>query len=445
MYSYFTSTPLFGGLSILGLVALTGGSALLLSAPPLVGASGGPSRMSLGLETLVTLLPVLGLLCFAFAASPMPTILERFAVSRHADLLPRGRLTLVASAFGTVTLLALLASVVTSIYFLRTPFPPATAFARALPVSLLTYTALYVVLWMIARSRTATGKLVGFAGVVATLVVPLRYIAVPSTSLAGPWLAAIVAWTSIAAAFICAPRLRHVVGRRRHALSQCFGASTYRGGGEVDFLIGTAGPWPFALGQALPVALSAYYLRDYAPLAAEAPANPWLFFMTILSVLSGGLASVAAARSRALWLRARWTRAQLFARVEAAHWRHNACSIGVLLVLLVAVGTYLDQPARMLAFGLGLLVLGSTLSTYLGLMVTTAVGWRMALLAVATMLALMTTSIYAARPSTPAAVLFALELALAVVALGFRGWALRRWSNLDWLRCRPEAAKRATA
>jgi hypothetical protein len=304
MYSYFTSTPLFGGLSIAGLVALAGGSALVLSVPPLVASSGGLARMSLGLETLVTLAPVLGLLCFAFGASPMPTILERLVTSRYADVLPGCRVKLVASAFGTVTLLALLASVVTTIYFVRPRFPRATALARGLRVSLLTYTTLYVVLWMVARSRTATGKLVGFAGVVATLVVPLRYIAVPSTPLAGAWLAAIIVWTLITAVFLFEPRVRHVLAGPRHTLAQRFAASAYRGGSEVAFMIGTARPWPFALGQAIPVVLSAYYLRDYSPLAAEAPANPWLFFMTILSVLSGGMASAAAARGRALWLRA---------------------------------------------------------------------------------------------------------------------------------------------
>jgi hypothetical protein len=63
---------------------------------------------------------------------------------------------------------------------------------------------------------------------------------------------------------------------------------------------------------------------------ADAP-SIWLFYLTIFSALSGAITSLAATRSRALWLRAHWTRGELFARVEAAFWRHNSYALGVLL------------------------------------------------------------------------------------------------------------------
>jgi hypothetical protein len=173
--------------------------------------------------------------------------------------------------------------------------------------------------------------------------------------------------------------------------------------------------------------------------------SPWLFFLTILSVLSGAVASVAATRGRRLWLRAHWTRAELFRRVEDAFWRHNSYALGVLLVMLVAVGTYFYLPTRVLAFGIGLLMLGTALSTYVGLMVTARSGWIDAAVAVATMLALMLVAIYASAPSTPTVKIVAFETALAAAALVLRQVARRRWTNLDWMLCRADASVRASA
>ncbi len=73
--------------------------------------------------------------------------------------------------------------------------------------------------------------------------------------------------------------------------------------------------------------------------------------------------------------------------------------LGVLLVALVAVGSWLELPTKMLAFGLGLLMLGTALSTYLGLIVTASIGWTECVLAAATMIALMMASTYTASPS----------------------------------------------
>ena len=119
--------------------------------------------------------------------------------------------------------------------------------------------------------------------------------------------------------------------------------------------------------------------------------------MTILSVLAGAMASLAATRSRSLWLRAHWTRAELFARVEGALWRHNSYTIGVLLMRSWPRRPFV-VPTKALAFGLGLVMLGTTLSTYLGLMITATIGWTQTVLAVAAIAGLLATALYAARP-----------------------------------------------
>jgi hypothetical protein len=151
------------------------------------------------------------------------------------------------------------------------------------------------------------------------------------------------------------------------------------------------------------------------------------------------------APSRALWLRARWTRAELFRHVEDSFWRYNCYTLGVLLLLLVAIGDWLALPTRVLAFGMGLLALGVALSTYLGLIVTARVAWRDAVLAVAAMLALMATAVYVTAPTTATASIIALEAGLAAFALFVRQVARRRWSRLDWMLCRPEQLVRASA
>jgi hypothetical protein len=317
-------------------------------------------------------------------------------------------------------------------------------FERAFVVSLLTVSLLYVVLWFTGRTGSAIGLLVGSLVAIATLVLPIGFIGWPSRSLGPYWIACALLWSLFAAGFLLAPRLKGALGRFKQKLTGRLAGASYNGGGEIDFLIGTARPWALAVGQVVPIVLATYFLNGFAREMAPSAPSPWLFFLTILSILAGAVASVAATRSRGLWLRAHWTRAELFRRVEDAFWRHNSYSLGVLLVMLVAVGTYFYLPTGMLAFGMGLLMLGTALSTYLGLMITARIGWIDAALAVATMLALMTVALYTSAPATPIAEIVALEVALAAVALVFRHVARRRWSDLDWMLCRADANVRAS-
>jgi hypothetical protein len=442
IWTFFAGTPLLRAVTACGVVAAAAGSLALLYLPPLVGGQGLPSRLSVAQEGFVMLLPVAGILSIAFGAALMPTMAARLATSHYLCVLPHARIRLLGSVFGTVVLVAVLASATGSVYYFRTAVPVDLVFQRAFTVSLLSYTILYGVLWLMGRSASAVGKLVGTAALIATMALPLRFITIPSTSLVGPWIACVLLWAALATAFLLAPQLKSALGCAKHALAQRFGSS-YNGGGEIDFLIGTANPWLLAVGQIAPILIAAYYVGGYQPLAAEAPPNPWLFFMTILSVLCGATASLAATRSRALWLRTQCTRAELFARVERAFWRYNSYALGTLLVMLVVVGKYLALPTSTIAFGLGLLALATALSTYLGLTITSTIGWIQAGAAALTMLGLMTVAIYASSPATSVTTIIALELALAVLAVIFRQLARRRWNGLDWMLCRPEARTRA--
>jgi len=442
VYTSFTGTPLLRVITPIGLLLGVGGSALLLYLPPLTGGTGNPSSMSLALESFFFLLPIAGLFCFTFGGSLLPALFARFASSHYLYVLPHGRTKLLVSALAAVALPSLFAAGIVTMYYYRMPFALDLVFERALAVSFVTISFLHVVLWLTAKSG-AIGLLIGAFVMVATLLLPLRFIAVPSTSLTVPWTACVLLWSAFAAGFLLAPRLKAPVGRLRHALAGLTGSS-YRGGGEIDFLVGTAQPWTLAAGQAVPIVLGTYLL---GALGITEPAAPtaWMFFLTIVSVTTGAVASLAATRGRALWLRARWTRAALFRHVEDAFWRYNCYTLGALLLLLVALGEWLGVSTRVLAFGMGLLALGTTLSTYIGLIVTARIGWRDAALAVVVILALMRTAVYASSSSTPTSTIVAYELALAALALIVREIARRRWSRLDWMLCRPDTVVRASA
>lgn len=436
MLTYFTGTPLLRGFTLLGVIGIVGGASALLYLPPLVGGQGGPSRFSLAQETFFTLVPVAGVLGVVFGASLLPTLFARLASSHALYVLPHGRVKLLVSAFLTLALVALTTAGTTIVYYVRTPLALDVVFQRAFAVSLSTCSLLYVVLWLTgksSKSQTAFGLLVGALVTIATLLLPLRFIVLPSRSLVGPWVGLAALWSLFTAAFLLAPRLKRSTGWLKQEVAARIAGASYDGGGEVDYLIGTAHPWVLALGQLVPIAIACYFLRGF-----DSAPNPWLFFVTIISVLVGAIASMAATRGRRLWLRAHWTRVELFRRVEDAFWRHNSYALGVLLVMLVAIGTYLGLPTKMLAFGMGLVVLGTALSTYLGFMITARVGWGDALLAVATMLALMTGAYYVSRPATSATVIVAFEALLVALAWAFRQFAWHRWKHLDWMLCRAE-------
>ena len=439
IFTYFTGTVLLRLITSIGLVAGIGGSALYLYLPPLTGGSGGPSRFSLAAESVFFLLPVAGTVCFVFGAALLPALFARLAASHYLYVLPYGRTKLLASAFATVALIALFAACIVTMYYYKTPLALDLVFERAIAVSFVTASFLYVVLWLTGKSGSPIGLLVGSFVAIVALVLPVRFITFPSSSLAVPWTLCALLWAAFAVGFLLAPRLKAPSGRLRHTLAGLTGTS-YRGGGEIDFMIGTARPWTLAAGQIVPIVIATYFMSAFAMLTPL-----WVFFLTIVSVTSGAVAGLAATRSRALWLRARWTRAELFANVEGSFWRFNCYTLGVLLLLLVGIGDSLAIPTRVLAFGMGLLALGSALSTYIGLMVTARIGWADTVLAVVAMLALMATAIYASSPvtATPTTTIVAFEAGVAALAVIIREIARRRWSRLDWMLCRPDTQVRA--
>jgi hypothetical protein len=448
MLVYFVGTPLRRGLSLLGAAATVIGIAALLYLPPLVAQWGQQSQFSLAVEAFLTLLPLIGVTLLLFGGSLMPAAVSHFASSHYAYVLPHGRIKLLASALVMVVLLAAISSGASIAYYINTGMPFETLTSRMWVATFLTYTLVYLVLWLVGQSQSALAVIGASLLVVPALLMPLRLMN-PLIPLRWAAIPAIALWIAIAAALLFASRMKVLAARTRRALRRreaAAFAAQYEGGNEIDLMVGTSRPWVLALGQVVPIVVATYFIgRMYGDVAIDTKTKVWLFYLTIFSVLSGGSASFAAARSRALWLRARWMRPELFLRVEAAFWKHNGYALGILLVTMAAVGSVFDLPIRPLAFGLALLALGTTVSTYLGLTLTRSIGWLQASVAVGSMLLLLTTAIYATDREVAAGTIATLEAALAALALVLRHVAKRRWLALDWMECRPEAAARGAS
>jgi hypothetical protein len=300
--------------------------------------------------------------------------------------------------------------------------------------TLLLYGWLYVAMWFVTDQRNIAGYLKGLIVIAVVILAPTREIRSREVSLTWNVGEIVVLWVTFAAVFLSWRRLQ----RLRLAWRAWFDRLGWLSraaqvpGREIDLLLGTANPWLLAIGQFVPIVLAAR-IGFYS-------AEVWLFYLTIFSTVAGAMAGQAAERSRGIWLRARWSRDELFQQVERSFWRHNNHVLGILLVLMVGIGSYAGLPATLLAVGLPLLVLGTTVSTYLGLMLTQGLRPLEACIAIALTLTLMAVAVLAARSTANILAVISLEIVLACVALILRRLARQRWSRLDWMLCRVDRA-----
>ena len=451
MLVYFTGTPLARALTAFGLAAVITSGGVFAIFPPFLERLGPRFAAISPSGALLLLLLAAGGTALLFGGSLMPVVVARLASSHYAYVLPHGRGKLLGSALMLVVALALAAALGSLASFdeVAMGLPPRTVFARSLAGALMTYSLLYVVLWLVGRARSPLAIIGGSLLVIATLVLPLRIVMNPQLSLFWTIVPTVALWTAVGSGLLFAARIRRAAVSLRARLQRRARdpfASAYDGGDEVELMIGTARPWLLALGQAVPIVLAAYWLGWlYGDVAVDRKVQVWLCYLTMLTMLSAGTATFTPARSRALWLRAHWTRAELFARVEAAHWKRNSYALGVLLVTMTAVGIYFGLPTRPLAFGLALLVLAATVSMYLGLTITRSLGWGITAIALGSILLLLATSLYATRPAATTATIVVLEALLAALAVALRSFAKRRWLGLDWMLSRPETVTRAAA
>jgi hypothetical protein len=383
---------------------------------------------SVAFTALLWMVPLAGILALFFSAALMPIVFGHFARGRQLHLIPFARPRLLASAIITLLLVALaFAGVVRSLYA-SFPFDRGPVFTRAATGAVLTTCPMYLLVWLISRSKGTLNTLAGAMLVIPCLAMPFYFIQIPPPPLLIPLAIGGIAIGAGGWAFLAAPQwgrwMASSLSRKAPKSRRPVGAALAPGN-QIALMVGVARPWQLSLGLVFPVAVAALFVRT---------ANIWLCYFMLCSVICGGISSLSVPRSRSLWLRGPWSRGRLFVELEALHWRQNAYCVSVLVVLLVVIGSYLSFPTKLLAMGVPLLLLGAASGTYLGLMMTRSIGWLDASCAIGAMSLMLATALYAA--TLPVIVLMSVDAALIALPLTFRYLAQRRWAELDWMLCR---------
>ena len=305
-------------------------------------------------------------------------------------------------------------------------------------------------MWFLTSQRNMAGLFKGLLVITLVIFAPARDIRDLTVTLSWNLQQIAVIWIVFGAGFLLWPRFKAARARRNRERFAGFdralaGKTTGR---EFDVMLGTSNPWLLIAALVLPLIIATHFVREFPAV--------WLFFLTIFSVVTGALLGSGAERSRALWLRGDWSRAALFAAVERSIWRHNCHVLGALMLFTLGTGvcTFLATllktgvgcthiSATLLMTGVPLLVLGTLLSTYLGLMVTRGLRWLEIVSGAGVMLLLMVLAVLIAGERVDLVTVLAVEIGLAVLAIVLRFVARRRWTQIDWMMCRPARAMAA--
>lgn len=392
----------------------------------------------------VLALAVPGLIVFFCGTSLMPSTLARLAGSHAARIMPGARIKLLFSAILTVLLVALPAGLISPLAFVAGMSADVgqllvdpNLLRYTLVMALITYTSaciaafwLYVLMWVIGNERSVNGVSKALLIFLVLAFMPTADRESPGAMLVANLSQIPVILLLFSAGFLLWPRIRRVFAGRFQARATKSGATRELSGREVDLVLGNSQPWPLTVALLLPLVVLSR--------SDEVHASTWLFYLTIASTLSGAVTGQAPERSRALWLRGDWSRLSLFETVERSAWRHNGRVLMALFAALLAIGIYAKIPLTIVAVGGPLLILGTVLSTYLGLTLTRGVRWPESVLGVAVMLAMMSVAFLMADPEAHMPWVIGLFLALAPLAAALRRLARNRWAHLDWSECRRE-------
>lgn len=429
VWSYFMCSMLMRVLTISGLVLVAIDLYILMTQTH----SGGTLWIA-----------IFGLIFLFVGSSSMPVMFGRLASSHANRVLPGGRFKLLVSAFAVVLLVSIPVGLVSPAAFtsdmssLSELMKNPAARKYVMQLAGISFTSamifagwLYVAIWFLTSQRNLRGLFLGMLVIALLMFVPARDIGDLNVSLAWNLQQIAVVWIVFGAGFLLWPRFKagRARGRQRfEGFAHAF--ASHKGGREIDVLLGTSNPW-------LPIAGLAFALLLMIRSAGVAP-SAWLYLLTTFGVIIGANSAQVPGRSRALWLRGDWSRVALFLAVERSVWRLNAQLLGALTLILIGVGWYAGFSVTLLLSGVPLLILGSALSTYLGLAVTQGLRWREIVCGIVVMIGIMVLADYITNAHADLVTVFALELGLAILALALRQVARRRWMRIDWMMCRSE-------
>lgn len=385
-----------------------------------------------------------GIIVLFLGTTFMPLTLGRLAQSHTACILPGARLKLLTSGVLTVLLVCLPAGLLTPLLYvagMSADFSKLHEYPELLDytlnLALLTYTScciiaawLYLFMWFVSSQRNLFGVAKAMVIMLLLMMLPARDIRDLTTSIWGNLAQMAGMALAFGVVFFYWPRIKAQLGMRGSVPVSRDAPSRDLAGKEVDVILGTANPWVLIVSLVLPlVAISQL---------GDAETSFWIFFLMISTIVSGASSGQAAVRARALWLRGDWSRAELFDTVEKSTWRHNARVLLALVLSLVVIGGFIGMARQVLIVGVPLLVLGMTLSTYLGLMVTRGIRWIEGLTGAVVMLGLMFVALDAGSETMSYATAMATMVVLALLAAGLRQVARARWSRIDWSQCRAD-------
>jgi hypothetical protein len=391
-----------------------------------------------------------GQLAIFLGSAFMPLMFGRLAQGQSSRLLPGARVKLLASALLTVAIVALPTGLLTPLAYVAGVSSNASDFTRypalwvhTVDLAWVTYTSvcifagwMYVIMWFITSQRSLAGVLKGMLVLVFMMLLPTRELRELSATIQWNVVQLAVAWCLFALGFLAWPRLKQRLAQRRNRAAGGTGSAVRQvSGREVSLMLGTAQPWLTIAGTVLPVVIASR-LGKVDPLM-------WLFILSIASIVSAGVSGQAAERSRPLWLRAGWSRAELFAQVERAVLRHNGIVLLALMALALALGLFHRLPSHWLAFGLPLLALGTLCSSYLGLMITRGLRWIEMILGALLVLTLMAVAFMLATAEVNLVAVASAEVVVAVATIACRLVAGKRWSRIDWSQCRSSRLRAA--
>jgi hypothetical protein len=415
VFTFFTGTPITRGLTIGGLV-LFGASILSVTYLP---------------QTAYLLaFALVGQLALFLGSGLMPMMFGRMAQGHALQMMPFGRVKLLAAALITVAVVGLPAGLITPIAYAASTgaklaevskYPGAVDFL--VDMGLLIYTSvalivgwLYLIMWFNVSQRNLAGLAKSLFIILLVVFVPARELEDQSATIHWNLIQLAVIWTVFGAGFLWWSRVKRAVAPLRPNLRSSSGNDTW--GKEVALILGTHNPWLLVGAMVLPMLI--------ATRAGASSPGIWLFVLTIFSTVTAAVAGQAASRSRALWLRSSASRAELFAEVERSFWRHNAVVLGILLALMIGIGSYVRLPGQLLAGGLPLLVLGTLSSTYLGFTLTRGLRWPEICIGAAVMLTLMSVALLLGANVVNLGVVYAIEALLLAVVFVLRAVARRR-------------------
>lgn len=394
---------------------------------------------------------------FGFAAASayfaatlfIPSTFSRLARSRSLDLLPYGRLKLMAVALMTTVFLAFPVPVglaVAKCVIAAQTLPDggqrglvarmleefqASWFWYAVGIAVLVYTWLYLVMWSAAAVRNWLSRAFARTFMLACLLpVPLvHYLWVTRSDapIAGVYTLVIVVCGLFTFGFLFRPRTRIVASAYFSGLEKLrpiHWQTHFVAGNETRWVLGLRRHW------ILTALIGIYALSLLSSVKAR---NGWLFYLTFFAMVFGGLPASIVAKARGLWLRRPWSRLQLFAQVERLLWGNATWTVALLVLCGVWVGNLAGFSWLLIVFGALHVVVTAVASVYLGL-IQTRRSWGDAVIGIATFGIAMLGAAAAQGDLIGVPIVTAL---LAVVVMALRVLARRRWMELDWMRCKP--------